>query len=1205
MPLSVTLLAGALAAAPQGAPFDTGAVVRQVQRTFRASAAGFEARGGDWQVRIPESGGLRFAPAASAACEAELALGPAEVRRGLQPVPLPSRSRSDARGGLLRGEGALVEEVSTGAEGVEVRWRLAEPPRGRGDLSVRLPVTGLPALQSSPRGLHFGDGRSGVRVSHATFIDAAGRRTEIPADFRQGAIEYRVPARVLAGARYPAVLDPWISAEVSMPADGRLQPALDRYQPSVATDGTDFLVLWQDGAGYERGAVFAARVRADGTVLDPTGLRVNADARGASMPRAAWGGGVWLVVWHDDNGYDVWGRRLSAAGALLDPAPLLLVGEYSYQFDPVPAFDGTNFLVAWRDYRSGSQWDVYATRVAPSGALVDADPFRISTGPRNEHYPALACTTGLCLVAWDDDRNQTEGDIAVARVQGGTVLDPGGIVLAPGPAGQGWPSVAFDGQQFLVAWEESPALNASDIKAARVETDGGVLDPGGFDVAATGDRETGPEVSFDGANFVVFLRNDSAGRGQILRVSPQAAVLDAPARDLDNYFMKYDYAVASAPGTTLAVWMTHSASRYRLRGARYDTQLAPLEDGGFPLTLAASNQHDPAVATNGTDFLVAWYDTRDEVGDVYAARVSAAGQVLDATGIPIGAGAGPQGSPAVAWGGGNYLVAYESQSTSWDVLGRRVSAEGTVLDLNPIDLGRRPSTDEGCPAAAFDGTNFLVTWDDRRTAGAEADIYGTRVSTTGQVLDPNGLAIATGPRHQRESRIAVTDAGTFLVSWSADEGTAEPRHNLRGARVRGDGTLPDSPAGVAMTQWTFGEYYPLDQAVACGAGQCLAAFFAWGDIWATRVTGEGTPLGTQPIFVTNAPERQSEPTVVFDTDHWLVAWEDRSSRTNTELRSTRIFLDGRVEQPNGTLLLAAPTNLWHPTLSLAGPGRALLAYVRYDESPEVRAARVAVRTLFDVPRGGECGADGECQTGHCVDGVCCDTACGGGAVDCQACAKAAGAAENGTCGLLGAGKTCRPAVGPCDVAEVCSGEGLTCPEDAVQANGLVCNGTGQCASGVCVGAAAGTRGFTGTPTTFLTCSEPYRYAAAGGPAVEGPGPITFALAPRPGETLPEGLAVDAATGELSWTPTPAQAGAWKLYLVARGTGWSAAQELSIEVECAKRSASVGCAAAPGGLWSAGLLLALAGLRRRRRDGRAAVGRAALSSGGSGPRRPRR
>ena len=50
---------------------------------------------------------------------------------------------------------------------------------------------------------------------------------------------------------------------------------------------------------------------------------------------------------------------------------------------------------------------------------------------------------------------------------------------------------------------------------------------------------------------------------------------------------------------------------------------------------------------------------------------------------------------------------------------------------------------------------------------------------------------------------------------------------------------------------------------------------------------------------------------------------------------------------NGALLLSAPTNLWHPTLSLAGPGRALLAYVRYDDSPQVRAGRIGVRTLFD------------------------------------------------------------------------------------------------------------------------------------------------------------------------------------------------------------------------------------------------------------------
>ncbi len=51
--------------------------------------------------------------------------------------------------------------------------------------------------------------------------------------------------------------------------------------------------------------------------------------------------------------------------------------------------------------------------------------------------------------------------------------------------------------------------------------------------------------------------------------------------------------------------------------------------------------------------------------------------------------------------------------------------------------------DQASPAVAYDGTNFLVVWQDFRDGGSSSDIYGTRVSGTGAVLDSCGFAIST------------------------------------------------------------------------------------------------------------------------------------------------------------------------------------------------------------------------------------------------------------------------------------------------------------------------------------------------------------------------------------------------------------------------------------------------------------------------------
>ncbi len=88
--------------------------------------------------------------------------------------------------------------------------------------------------------------------------------------------------------------------------------------------------------------------------------------------------------------------------------------------------------------------------------------------------------------------------------------------------------------------------------------------------------------------------------------------------------------------------------------------------------------------------------------------------------------------------------------------------------------------------------------------------------------------------------------------------------------------------------------------------------------------------------------------------------------------------------------------------------------------------------------GEPCLAASECGSGFCVDGVCCNSACGGGSPDCQACSVAAGAMANGVCGAARGGTVCRPATGGCDVAETCTGMSMACPADMRKPRGSQC-----------------------------------------------------------------------------------------------------------------------------------------------------------------------
>jgi cysteine-rich repeat protein len=89
--------------------------------------------------------------------------------------------------------------------------------------------------------------------------------------------------------------------------------------------------------------------------------------------------------------------------------------------------------------------------------------------------------------------------------------------------------------------------------------------------------------------------------------------------------------------------------------------------------------------------------------------------------------------------------------------------------------------------------------------------------------------------------------------------------------------------------------------------------------------------------------------------------------------------------------------------------------------------------------GADCSTSLECASGYCAQGVCCATACIG------KCGRCDLAASLGTCAALPTGTSCRPARGPCDLAEACNGASLSCPADGFAAAGTPCSG------GVCNG----------------------------------------------------------------------------------------------------------------------------------------------------------
>jgi hypothetical protein len=133
-----------------------------------------------------------------------------------------------------------------------------------------------------------------------------------------------------------------------------------------------------------------------------------------------------------------------------------------------------------------------------------------------------------------------------------------------------------------------------------------------------------------------------------------------------------------------------------------------------------------------------------------------------------------------------------------------------------------------------------------------------------------------------------------------------------------------------------------------------------------------------------------------------------------------------------------------PVSSVSVPTSASTASFYYRDSiagsPKLTASANALANVEQIesvrsPQGASCSADASCLSGFCAGGVCCDRACAG---LCEACSVAARADVDGTCKVLGASVTCRPAAGACDQADVCDGLNAGCPADAKVGAGTVC-----------------------------------------------------------------------------------------------------------------------------------------------------------------------
>ncbi|UCF81697.1 MAG: hypothetical protein JSV08_04595, partial [Acidobacteriota bacterium] len=174
--------------------------------------------------------------------------------------------------------------------------------------------------------------------------------------------------------------------------------------------------------------------------------------------------------------------------------------------------------------------------------------------------------------------------------------------------------------------------------------------------------------------------------------------------------------------------------------ARVASDGTVLDPTGIAVSTAASEQYNPSVASNGTDYFVAWEDHRSGTGfsDIYGARVASDGTVLDAAGILIQQSPYNNDYPAVAYSScGKYLVAYERFHDDPNFQSQRVMAR-MFYDEISVAYDSSTFTDCGNADGAVDpGETIDLNVTVQNTGGADAfNVSGVLSTTTPGITIP-------------------------------------------------------------------------------------------------------------------------------------------------------------------------------------------------------------------------------------------------------------------------------------------------------------------------------------------------------------------------------------------------------------------------------------------------------------------------------------
>src|SRR3954452_1207943 len=484
----------------------------------------------------------------------------------------------------------------------------------------------------------------------------------------------------------------------SGPAPGFQLPGV----PIVVSDGEEFGVVWRTNAFVPIAQAdppasvlmhdfHLIRVGEDGGVIGST-IDIGRTDETPDFS-VAFGGGLYAIVTTEPHP-----TRARLVRFLVDARGGSVARMPAIDIDRAHAhvfWSGSTFVAYW--IRSGAA--PFAIMTLPfSGAKESVAPAPVTslTGNAVSFEVAIGSNGHHAFAAWNQETGAVFG--AVRQVYGtlfGSEAAHPATADAPALLSLGWsrqlrPVMASSTTGSLIIWTED-GYSGGHLLGMRTNAAGAFIDRAPFEIATGVSQAT---VVFAGGVYIVAWQEGSDSPTVVAR----SVAVDGSLGLRMTLGAGWGVAAASNGSTALVVFAGTGLVGYRFDafGRQIDTTPLVIGDGGY----------FPQVASNGTDFFVAWNRGffRGDLPpnfDIFGARVTAGGAV-DAEPLPIATAPAEERLEAIASDGRDYLVAYEWSQLTYGVPTQIV----TKVVLREGQLDGATATDRGT-IIANDATNTI------------------------------------------------------------------------------------------------------------------------------------------------------------------------------------------------------------------------------------------------------------------------------------------------------------------------------------------------------------------------------------------------------------------------------------------------------------------------------------------------------------------